>query len=648
MSSPARNIPALVPEGELCVGRDAPLAQLTQAYRAALDGSMQSVLLEGEAGVGKTCLLQRFVRSMVPAEALVLVGHGSTETGTPAFWPWIEILGALFRARRPKHSLQQVLRAFAPWLPGVSSEQPSPKLDAHQPESEFLLRNGVVQLLLEAASVEPACVIIEDLHELDASSLQVLRSLQRQLQHTRLLLIASLRRSEEHNPQMEQLTEVCGRFMQHVRLDGLGPVEVHTLMERALTRPVTKELSSAVHERAEGNPLYVHAVVSTLAEYRTRSLPEAAALELPRSARLAGQRQLDGLSPDCRQILRLAAVFGREFELQWLVPMRSGCTGVHALVTEACHRRVLVQTAAPANYRFAHALLHEVLLSELDPQTRAQAHGRAALALEAATATDDARLECRIAGHWLELDEPAPVQRALTYSSRAAQAALARGAYAEAATAFAIAVRATRKQQALPNDIVEVQRRRGQLLVALGGAQWRSGQLRQAHAAYAEATQIAGEISDEQLLADAQLESLGDLLLLPSCETLAWAEITTTLACSSLCYAHNASCCPKPRRSQSGSRHTSGACSWRRSCMIVTRPRGPTRTCSRMRSSLGKFPHSRFPHSSCGPWFRARASHWCGGRTCWRQRGPRVKASLRQLSDWCSRPAGCPRTSHTA
>jgi tetratricopeptide (TPR) repeat protein len=176
-------------------------------------------------------------------------------------------------------------------------------------------------------------------------------------------------------------------------------------------------------------------------------------------------------------------------------------------------------------YRFTHALLHEVLERELDSAQRKRAHAAAAQSLLCTVERGDARLDCRIARHWLECADDEAFQRAAQLAERAGQAARARGAYAEAAAAFGIVVAAQRKRLSLAPASPALQKALGRQLLAFAARLWRAGQLTQALAQYAEAAQIAQVIGDQRLLADAVLGSLGDVNGTMSPDQLALCEL---------------------------------------------------------------------------------------------------------------------------
>jgi len=482
--------------------------------------------VSGDAGVGKSRLIQRFASHVRELGGSVLFGHGSSEPGAPMLWPWIEVLQGILRSSAPlQRDITPLLQAFGPWLPNTPTRpQPNHSVPSTSITSQFRLHNMLVQVVLDLARSAPLCLIIEDLHELDLSSLCVLRQLQRQNTGQHLLLLCSTRLIDQPGDRGRVLREVLASFANRLPLSGLPVSEVHLLIEHSLSRPIAGELAGAVHALTEGNPLHVQTILATL-QLSAAGDP----LALPHSLRIAGERQLECLSSLCRQVLRFAAVLGREFSAELLACCLD--QPADAQLDEACRLGVLQRWLADGNdYRFANMLLHEALLHELADAERAQAHARAAQVLLATCQTDQASVQCRAARHWLAEGGPTSLATAVELGERAGQAARERGAHAEEAAAREIVVEAL---HVLLGAKQQVQYALATQLIALGGALWRGGQIDQALLRYGEAAQIAQALRDHNLLAHAVLGSLGDYAAGLTQEQLAACE----LAC-----AHSVDC----------------------------------------------------------------------------------------------------------
>jgi len=411
--------------------------------------------------------------------------------------------------------------------------------------SEFIVHDTLVQLVLEGARREPLLLVLEDVHDFDAASLDVTARLLQQLHGETLLMVASCRLNDEPRAREGYSLSTLATVSRVVPLEGLVLAEVQDLMTRGLRRIVPSQVADAVHQRSEGNPLYVTAVVSALSASAARldALPDGPQLQLPASLRLAGRQHLDSLPAACQHVLKLASVLGRAFEGSTLA--RFGTLGCDVATLDvhlrrACRERVLHRVpTAPGYYRFSHPLLREVLQQQWDPDEQRKAHGEAARALSWRGGEREPSMQTRIARHLLAFASEESLQRAVSLALEAGRAAEARGAYSAAADAFEVAVSALRTQidasllcsRAEPRaSTLESTQRRGELahcLLDLAGAVRRSGQPVRALVHFAEVHRLARALSDRRLIVDAALAMLDDNILLLSPKQLEVCELSS-------------------------------------------------------------------------------------------------------------------------
>jgi DNA-binding CsgD family transcriptional regulator len=234
---------------------------------------------------------------------------------------------------------------------------------------------------------------------------------------------------------------------------------------------------------------------------RTKASSPALAAGLPEGVKAVVAQRLGRLSDGCRGLLEVAAVLGRDFRLRVLQP----ATGLDAdrlleLLEEAEAARVV--GAVPGGlgrWRFAHALVREVLYEGLPAARRVRLHGRVGQALEAAYAADPGPRLAELAHHYLAAAPGGQVARAVRVATLAGRHALELLAWEEAAGLFERALAALELAER-PD-----QRERCQLLLALGEARMAASDVPAARAAYQQAGDLARRLGDPELLARAGL-----------------------------------------------------------------------------------------------------------------------------------------------
>ena len=185
------------------VGRVQELNELAAGLAEARAGHGGLFLLSGGQGVGKTRLADHFARQAARDAVPVLWGRCWEGEGSPAYWPWIQVLRALMRERGDDSSLRACLEGQrATWLLHVIPElQPDlPRIarapDVESPEGRFGLHDAVATLLREATKHEPMLVVLDDLHAADSSSTELLQFVARELRGTRLLIVGTYQDTE--------------------------------------------------------------------------------------------------------------------------------------------------------------------------------------------------------------------------------------------------------------------------------------------------------------------------------------------------------------------------------------------------------------------------------------------------------------------
>ncbi|GAA1549587.1 helix-turn-helix transcriptional regulator [Kribbella lupini] len=386
------------------IGRRAERAALREAYERARTAEAVTVLVSGEAGIGKSRLVSTTIGEF-GAEPMVLAG-GCLELGadgTP--WvPFVAILRNLLREWGPDRlaaALPSGGTALAGWLPELSLPE--------GPEGHVRLFGEVLGLLTRVAQERPLVLVVEDLHWADASSRELFVYLVRNLGASAVLLIATVRTGElpSGHPTRQLLSEL-GRRAEVVRLD-LGPMsrqDVGELLAALDGRAPHAVASSEIHRRSSGNPLFVEALYAS----GTASSEGLTSLLLDRVA---------DLSPAARELLTTIAVAGGAVSDDLLSEVSA--EPVEDAVRELIERNQVA--VLDPGYVIRHDLIREAVYGALLPGQRRRLHTRYAEAIEAGPGSLAA-----LAEHWAVAGQPG---KALVAAWRAAATAERQYAYDE-------------------------------------------------------------------------------------------------------------------------------------------------------------------------------------------------------------------------
>jgi tetratricopeptide (TPR) repeat protein len=480
------------------VGRGSELAALESAWQSALAGRARLVLLTGEPGIGKTRLALELAERTAAAGALVLWGRAWEVGGAPELWPWIQILralvaspeGATLLAAEPAEHRDRIARLLPDVAAGSVTGTPAP--DAADDESErFRLFAAVAALVARAAASCPLVLVIDDLHAADPSSMLLLRFVMREQRAARLIVVATYRALEaRRDPVAGRSIADLGREGETLELAALAEDDVARLVALVVGTSPDAHLVRDVYRLSEGNPLFAGEAARLLRQGRgDRALAlDTVADRLPMLVR----ERLEGLSADCRTVLTIAAVIGREFDLAD-VRDGSGIAGAQLLDLLGEGEKHGIIRSGPREgglYGFTHGLLREALYADTTPGRRAELHRRVGEALERRYGADPGPRLAELARHFGEAavagGDPA---RGVAYARRAGDHARLLYAYAEAAAHYAQALR-------LLGDGEEHGAERCELLLARGLTATQAGDGRNARAAFLEAATLARRRDD--------------------------------------------------------------------------------------------------------------------------------------------------------
>ena len=289
------------------IGRVRELALLRGAFDRTRTEAPASVFVAGEAGVGKTRLVDEFTASAVADGARILSG-GCIELsqGSLPFAPIVEALRGLVESTGPEEldELFGAARAeFGRLLPELSGMPTTSFSDMSIESGRGRLFELILGLLQRLAERSPTVLVIEDLHWADDSTRDLMRFLVRNQRHPGVMLLATHRSDEIHRqhplrPFLAALDQTKG--VDRLQLDRFGRAEVFEQLRSILDRDPDTELVDRLYSLSEGNPFYVEELLWTG--------PETLQHELPSSLRDAVMVRVETLSDDAQEMLRVAAI----------------------------------------------------------------------------------------------------------------------------------------------------------------------------------------------------------------------------------------------------------------------------------------------------------------------------------------------------
>lgn len=526
------------------VGRAAERATLLGHLEQAIGGHGGLVLLEGEAGVGKTRLLQEAARDAGWRGMQALWGRGRELADAPPYGPLVEALaGALSPLRVGQlaclveeewlHEAGQLL----PELAGDLTPDPSPaRRGAKSPpppppppvqgggrgvgnvlvppdQARARLLEALGRVISALGQIVPHLLILEDLHWADGTTLDALIHLAPRLAASRVLVIASYRSDEARaTPAVwEALCALDRMGWPHIELAPLTAGETGELVRRGLGLfQAAPHFEGRLYRETEGNPLFVLETLRSLHDegllYRDRSgewstpwdetTVDYAELPLPAGVHQVIAGRLARLGTDARAALNTAAVLGTEFDLELLLATseqeRQACL---AAAGELVRRRFLIET--PQAYRFSHDQVRRVAYAGMSEAGRRRLHRRAGEALETVR---PGQIEA-LAHHFTQAQA---ADKALAYNTRAGDRARAVYAGAEAIGYYERALAAWDCLQ--PPDLasgIGLHQARGEICQE-------TGRFDQAEAAFRAAHDLAAQMGDQPAQARA-LNSLSYL-----------------------------------------------------------------------------------------------------------------------------------------
>ncbi len=385
------------------VGREEEQDLLLDAFKRVMAGDGREVVfVSGEPGIGKTTLVGALARSAYDLGACVLWGHFDEEGSIP--YRGVTEALAHYVVHAPEEVLQQHLDedggVLAMLVPALSRRIPDlpPDRSADPETQRFLLFSSVVNLVARAATSEAVVLVFDDLQWADEPSLQLLRHLITSSRGQRLLIVGTCRDVTGRADAFTQFLAAMRREQgsSFVELSYIDEAAVLSFLETAAGQslgPNGERLARFLHHETDGNPFFVSEMLRHLSETGTffqdadgqwQSRDDVTTMELPTSIRQVVRARVERLGEESSRLLSLAAMIGREFDLDVLsAASERDEDDVLDLLDAALAAGLVAEVGeSPGRYRFAHALIGHTLDQDLGATRRARLHRKVAAALE--------------------------------------------------------------------------------------------------------------------------------------------------------------------------------------------------------------------------------------------------------------------------
>jgi len=454
--APSREAPAVTGSPlyrRVFVGREAELRQLQAGFDSAMSGQGSLVMVAGEPGIGKTALCEQLSTYVTLRGGKALVGHCYEEGSLSLpYLAFVEALRSYVLARDIRDLRKELGTGAADVARIVSEIRERLKVKLRppgDPEGErYRLMQAVTGFLSNAATVQPLLVVLEDLHNADKGTLEMLTHVSRNLTGARLFLVGTYRdievdRAHPLSAALAELRRVStfGRVV----LRGLNADEVRRMLENITGQDVPWGLAEAVYRQTEGNPLFVQEVVRYLAEEglitreqgRWRATKDTPLeMSIPEGLRDVIGKRLTRLSAVCNRLLSVASVIGREFRLKVLQRVAGVAEDELIAALDEAKRAAVVEersaVAAAVTYRFAHAFFRQTLYEEIIAPRRIRLHQQVAKALEELYASRLEEHATELAEHFSNSSDPSDLAKSVSYGEMASHRAMSVYAYGEA------------------------------------------------------------------------------------------------------------------------------------------------------------------------------------------------------------------------
>ena len=370
-------------------GRDGELRTLNRCWQTAKDGSLQSIMLIGEPGIGKSSLIRAFLSEVTGDHPLILSFHGSMHHRRTPYYPIAQGLYT-FLGLKGFQSPTLLSSVIVQLLVDLGLDTPRNRinlsavlkgggLDSNPPLRESAVDDPaatLIRCLERLAAIHPVVLVYEDTHWMDISTLETLDLLHQNLTRSRILALASKRPGKT-------AADPGNNIKLTLRIGQLGPDQTRELASRLRPAAMSDSYFETIIQRSDGIPLFLEELMNNAAEHGGTAVDEMPVQPVPASLRETLAARLSHLG-DARELLYLAAVIGREFGTVLLKDVSGLPSGQLEFQLAALQRANLVfQKGAFEDglYEFKHSLVQDLAYQSLSQDQRRQYHRSIAVAL---------------------------------------------------------------------------------------------------------------------------------------------------------------------------------------------------------------------------------------------------------------------------
>lgn len=438
------------------LGRTRERAQLNELTSALMEGQSQVLIVEGEAGIGKSQLVGHWLEHSQSSAFKTLIGAGDAIEQSTPYHAWRSIIGQLLEWDALPQDREKRRGLVIERLQSLSLDSRAPLLNVVLPldfpdndltaEMTGKVRadntNEVIVTLLEqAASRQPLRIIIEDSHWMDSASWACTQAVIRQVQPL-LLVLVTRPVANVVSPEYQSLLE--SPHVLRLQLQALDAGETIGLVcQRLGVDALPEPVSALILEKAEGHPFFSEELAYALRDSGVLQITERRAhiapgvdlktLNLPDTVEGVVTSRIDLLTPGQQLTVKVASVIGRIFAyrvLEQVHPVSSDRPRLPDYLERLQSLDVTPQATPPPDlsYMFKHIITQEVAYNLLLFEQRRQLHRAVAEWYERGFATDLSPYYPLLAHHWLNASQSSPSDpatvKAVDYLEKAGEAAL--------------------------------------------------------------------------------------------------------------------------------------------------------------------------------------------------------------------------------